>query len=89
MVQNTKQISIAFPFMTLLCIPARLYLAPKFFHGWELCLLDGDDDQIKEWIDAKEGRWSKEVEDAVEDDMEYGSVKDFGSVGGHSVEMQA
>ena len=65
-VQNTKQISIAFPFMTLLCIPARLYLAPKIFHGWELLLLDGEDDQIKEWSDAKEGRWSKEVEDAIE-----------------------
>ena len=65
-VQNIKQISIAFPFMTLLCIPARLYLAPKFFEGWELCLLDGEDDQIEEWIDAKEGRWSKEVEDDIE-----------------------
>ena len=45
-------------------------------------------DPARRWV------WNKEVEDAVEDDMEYGSAKDFGSVdggsvGGHSVEMQA
>jgi len=40
-VQNTKSIAIIFPFVTLLCIPGRLFLLPKFFEGWELLLLDG------------------------------------------------
>ena len=53
-VMNVKTISIAFPFMTLLCIPARMYFMPMFFEGWELNLLDGDDDKIKEWTVAKE-----------------------------------
>lgn len=53
-VQNTPAIAIAFPFMTLLCIPARLFLAPKIFEGWELCLLDGYDEEVNEWIEAKE-----------------------------------
>ena len=53
-VQNTKSIAIAFPFMVLLCIPGRLYLVPKFFEGWELLLLDGEDELIDEWIEKKE-----------------------------------
>jgi hypothetical protein len=53
-VQNIKAISIAFPLMTLLCIPGRLFLLPKFFAGWELALLDGEDEQIEEWVEAKE-----------------------------------
>jgi hypothetical protein len=53
-VQNYPKIAIAFPFMTLLCIPARLYLAPKIFEGWELVVLDGDDEEVEEWVDAKE-----------------------------------
>jgi hypothetical protein len=52
-VMNIKAISIIFPFMTLLCIPARLYFLPMFFEGWELLLLDGEDEGIEEWIDAK------------------------------------
>ena len=52
-VMNVKAISIAFPFMTFLCIPARLFFLPRFFKGWELCLLDGEDDQIQEWTQAK------------------------------------
>mmetsp|Transcript_19117 Transcript_19117/g.39564 ORF Transcript_19117/g.39564 Transcript_19117/m.39564 type:complete len:611 (-) Transcript_19117:153-1985(-) len=52
-VQNYSTISIVFPLMTLLCIPARLYLAPRFFEGWELCLLDGDDTEIDEWVKRK------------------------------------
>ena len=31
-----------------------LFLASKFFAGWELCLLDGEDKDIEEWLDAKE-----------------------------------
>ncbi|KAG7338911.1 HCO3- transporter family protein [Nitzschia inconspicua] len=53
-VQNVKVISIAFPFMVFLCIPARLFVLPKLFEGWELELLDGEDEQIEEWVDAKE-----------------------------------
>ncbi|EEC42697.1 predicted protein [Phaeodactylum tricornutum CCAP 1055/1] len=52
-VQNFKVIAIAFPLMTLLCIPARIYLFPKFFEGWELLLLDGDDEDIRRWEAAK------------------------------------
>jgi len=52
-VMNVKQISIAFPFMTFLCIPSRLFLLPMFFKGWELTLLDGEEDQIEEWENAK------------------------------------
>jgi hypothetical protein len=54
-VQNIKPIAIGFPLMTLLCIPARLFLFPKFFAGWELLLLDGsDNDDIDAWVQAKE-----------------------------------
>jgi hypothetical protein len=53
-VQNYKVIAIAFPLMTLLCIPARLYFLPKFFENWELCLLDDEDEIIEQWIEAKE-----------------------------------
>jgi hypothetical protein len=53
-VQNTKAIAIAFPFMTLMCIPGRLWLLPKIFEGWELLLLDGEEEEIQEWIDEKE-----------------------------------
>ncbi|KAL7577117.1 hypothetical protein ACA910_019719 [Epithemia clementina (nom. ined.)] len=52
-VQNMSAISIIFPFMTLLCIPARLSFLPHFLEGWELLLLDGDDLEIKEWEDKK------------------------------------
>jgi hypothetical protein len=51
---NTKQISIGFPFMTFLCIPGRLFFLPKFFAGWELTLLDGEDEQIERWVQAKQ-----------------------------------
>ena len=54
MLQNIKAISIAFPFMTFLCIPARLFFLPKLFAGWELCLLDGEEDHIIAWAGSKE-----------------------------------
>jgi hypothetical protein len=54
LVQNFPQISIVFPLMTLLCIPARLYFLPRMFAGWELELLDGDDVDINRWIQLKE-----------------------------------
>jgi len=55
-VQNTKSIAIIFPFMTLLCIPGRLYVLPRFLEGWELLLLDGYEEEIDEWLSIKEGR---------------------------------
>lgn len=54
MVQNTKSVAIGFPFMTLLCIPGRLWLLPKFFENWELLLLDGEEEEIEHWIEQKE-----------------------------------
>lgn len=54
LVQNIKAIAIIFPFMTLLCIPGRLFLLPRFFEGWELLLLDGEDQDIDTWIEKKE-----------------------------------
>ncbi|CAB9524325.1 Electroneutral sodium bicarbonate exchanger 1 [Seminavis robusta] len=53
-VMNVKAISIAFPFMTFLCIPSRLFFLPKFFAGWELTLLDGEEDQIEAWVQLKQ-----------------------------------
>jgi hypothetical protein len=52
-VMNTKKIAIAFPLMTMLCIPARLFLLPRFFEGWELLLLDGEDDGVATWLSRK------------------------------------
>jgi hypothetical protein len=49
-VMNIKAISIIFPFMTLICITARLFFLPKFFEGWELLLLDGEDENIEKWL---------------------------------------
>jgi hypothetical protein len=53
-VQNIPAIAIIFPLMTLACIPARMFLFPRIFAGWELLLLDGDDDMIAEWVEKKE-----------------------------------
>ena len=66
-VQNTKSIAIGFPFMTLMCIPFRLYVLPLFLEGWELELLDGYDEGIEEWIAAKEGTKTKDIEEANEE----------------------
>jgi len=68
LVQNTESIAIVFPFMTLLCLPARIFLAPKIFEGWELCLLDGYDDEVNEWLRLKEASMkNKSVESGSED----------------------
>jgi uncharacterized integral membrane protein len=58
-VQNIPQVAVVFPLMTLLCIPARLYLFPKYFAGWELLLLDGEEEEIEEWVALKEGHVTK------------------------------
>jgi uncharacterized integral membrane protein len=71
MVQNTKAIAIAFPFMTMLCIPGRLWLLPKFFEGWELLLLDGEEEQINEWVQEKERVTTLRIfDDASEEEQE-------------------
>ena len=54
LVQNFPAVAIIFPFMTLLCIPGRLFVLPCFFDGWELLLLDGEYEAIDAWIEKKE-----------------------------------
>ncbi|CAJ1924399.1 unnamed protein product [Cylindrotheca closterium] len=49
-VREIKAISIAFPVMVLLCIPARLYLHPRLFSKDELILLDGSPEEIEDWL---------------------------------------
>ena len=53
-VMNIPAISIAFPFMTFLCIPARLFFFPKIFAGWELTVLDGEEDALEHWVQLKQ-----------------------------------
>lgn len=53
-VREIKTIAIAFPLMTLMCIPARVYMLPRIFTNWELLLVDGDPDDIIEWCKRKE-----------------------------------
>jgi len=53
-VREIKTIAIAFPLMTLACIPVRVYLLPRIFSAWELLLVDGDPDDITEWCRRKE-----------------------------------
>lgn len=65
-VQNTKLIAIVFPFMTLLCIPGRMHVLPKFMKGWELLLLDGYEQEIEDWITIKEGVKAKDTDEVVE-----------------------
>jgi len=65
-VQNIKAISIAFPFMTLMCIPGRLFLLPRLFEKWELTLLDGNEEDIKDLVERGElegGGDGKKMED--------------------------
>ena len=70
---NIKAIAIIFPFMTFCCIPARLFLLPRFFEGWELVLLDGEDEQMGAWIAAKESSLGNvDVGKKGADDVEKG-----------------
>mmetsp|Transcript_86963 Transcript_86963/g.251180 ORF Transcript_86963/g.251180 Transcript_86963/m.251180 type:complete len:609 (+) Transcript_86963:177-2003(+) len=75
-VQNTPSIAIVFPFMTLLCIPARLFLAPRFFYRWELCLLDGYEEEVEEWVQAKERAERDDISEVLA--MEEGGDVDLG-----------
>uniref|UniRef100_A0A7R9WXV3 Bicarbonate transporter-like transmembrane domain-containing protein n=1 Tax=Craspedostauros australis TaxID=1486917 RepID=A0A7R9WXV3_9STRA len=76
LVQNLKAIAIIFPLMTLLCIPARLYLLPYFFEGWELLLLDGEDESIEQWAEAKEQSVRRYEESKHLSSMEESSSSD-------------
>jgi len=49
-VREIKAISIVFPVMVLMCIPARLYLHPRLFSKDELTLLDGSPEEIDRWL---------------------------------------
>ena len=69
-VQNTKAIAIVFPFMTMLCIPGRLFLLPRFLEGWELLLLDGYDEDVNEWLALREGKDDKDDKDPEMDASE-------------------
>jgi len=60
-VQNYKLIAIAFPLMTFLCIPGRLFLFARVFEGWEMLLLDGDDIDIERWVALKEANTKAET----------------------------
>ena len=71
LVQNAKSIAIVFPFMTLMCIPGRLYVLPRFLEGWELLLLDGYEEEIDEWLAIKEGKKEK-TEEMDEIEIEAG-----------------
>ena len=55
-IQNIQAVAIVFPFMTLLCIPGRMFFLSRIFEGWELLLLDGENEQIERWIALKEGK---------------------------------
>ena len=74
-VQNFKVIAIAFPLMTFLCIPARLFLFPRVFEGWELLLLDGDDIDIEAWVNAKNLQDTREIEYVSDDESVEPTVK--------------
>ena len=68
-IQNIQSIAIVFPFMTLLCIPGRMFFLSKIFEGWELLLLDGENEQIERWIALKEGK-EDPMKTMPEDDVE-------------------
>jgi hypothetical protein len=51
--EHTPKLAIVFPLMVLICIPSRLFLLPKLFEGWEILLIDGDDDTIALWLEPR------------------------------------
>jgi hypothetical protein len=74
-VREIKTIAIAFPLMTLMCIPARVYLLPRIFKQWELLLLDGDPNDIASWCEKKEAAQRGEFAAEAGDDEMAGYVK--------------
>ena len=67
-VKTIKAIAIAFPFFILLCIPARLYLLPRIFYGYELCVLDGSPEEVESFVreNALTGGEEEEAKPLVE-----------------------
>mmetsp|Transcript_8333 Transcript_8333/g.10970 ORF Transcript_8333/g.10970 Transcript_8333/m.10970 type:complete len:120 (+) Transcript_8333:3-362(+) len=53
-VKSTKTIAIAFPIVIAACIPIRLFVLPKLFTEGELIVIDGEDHEIKQWIEKKD-----------------------------------
>jgi hypothetical protein len=92
-VREIKTIAIAFPLMTLMCIPARVYLLPRIFTQWELLLVDGDPDDITKWCARKEaaerGEYvadagDEEMAEIVKEEKVMMIVDDEASIGEHS-----
>ena len=52
-VKSIKSVAIAFPMVIASCIPIRLYVLPRIFTDGELIVIDGEDDEIEEWIQKK------------------------------------
>ena len=88
-VREIKTIAIAFPLMTLLCIPARVYLLPCIFAQWELLLVDGDPNDIALWCQRKENFMEGEhAADAGDAEM-AAFVKDEVSLADSEYEIEA
>ena len=49
-VQVIQAIAIVFPIIIKVCIPIRMYILPKYFTEVELIMLDGEDEEIENWI---------------------------------------
>ena len=88
-IQNIEAAKIGFPFMTFLCIPGRMFLLPRFLEGWELCLLDGEDEEIEEWLDAKIAHPTTNEDKAKHAESDEGSDEESGfrQYSAHAVHM--
>jgi len=83
MVKTIKAIAIAFPFFILLCIPARLYLLPRFFYEFELVVLDGSPEEVETFVrkwaieaDEQDNDYEEAKPLVTENDADDGSDKD-------------
>lgn len=55
--------------MTMMCIPGRPYVLPKFLEGCELLLMDFYDEEINKWLALRERR-AEDDEDDEKGDVE-------------------
>ena len=67
-VKTIKAIAIAFPFFILLCIPARLYILPRFFLDYELIVLDGSPEEVEKFV----RQWAIQADERDAEDDEEG-----------------
>jgi hypothetical protein len=51
--KSVKSVAITFPLVIAACIPIRQYLLPRLFTARDLLLLDGDDAEIEEIVQAE------------------------------------